>query len=244
MFSCRLPFYSCRVKCAKELTTQVDFTYNNYMRSQLIRRWKQKAFVVTLSGLFMVTVTFAVGAAFHQSRVHRWSDSDTSYLRGQKRNEVIVAVGETLILDVASPPRLQRLVINGTLIVDDSADTHLNVGEIQIAGTLQIGTRADPFRHKAVITLTGDHAASRMISVTGGALELHGKNQGMSWTHLVQNAEAGTTEITLEKSPGWTSGATIVFASTDFDAHQAETRRVTKVEGTTVALDTPLQYPH
>jgi cell migration-inducing and hyaluronan-binding protein len=172
---------------------------------------------------------FAVFGMPHHPQIRRWSEVIAQSPQRTKSDEIIVGKGETLILDTPGLPRLRRLVVNGTLIVEDKTDLQLEVGEVLVTGRLQIGTRENPFRHKAVITLTGDRAAPRMISVTGGALELHGADRGISWTRLAENAAIGATEITLDKAPGWLPGSTIVLASTDFDAHQAETRQVTEV---------------
>ena len=193
----------------------------------------------------MVTsAAFAVFSRFNQPKIRRWSVLVSKAPRLANSNEIIVEKGETLILDTAKLPYLRRLVVNGTLIFGDKTDVQLSVGEVLITGKLQIGERERPFRHNAIITLTGDRSASRMISVTGGALELHGADRGTSWTHLAKNAVIGATKITLEKAPHWLPGSIIVLASTDFDAHQAETRQVTQVMGSTVTLVAPLQHLH
>jgi hypothetical protein len=49
------------------------------------------------------------------------------------------------------------LILGGSLIFDDNQDCYLNANYIIISdgGLLQVGTRANPFQHKAVITMYG-----------------------------------------------------------------------------------------
>jgi hypothetical protein len=214
------------------------------MSSQLNWRPGARFLQALCLSLVLLLMALAVFSRQNRLRVRHWAEIIGDPSHNLKTGDVLIPKGEVVLLDATNPTRLHRLIIEGTLIVDDSRDIRLEAGEIQISGTLQIGTSAKPFQHKAIITLTGDQTASRMISVTGGSLELHGGDSGITWTRLVRSTEKGANKIEIEKPSGWRVDDVLVLASTDFDAHQAETRRITRIDGTTVTLDSPLNYSH
>ncbi len=81
----------------------------------------------------------------------------------------------------------------------------------------------------------------------GSRIEIHGADAAkLDWTRLAATAEPGAREIVLEAAPGWEAGDEIVLASTDFDAHQAETARILSVspDGRTLTLDRALDWMH
>lgn len=180
----------------------------------------------------------------------RWSDPAT-WPGGQvpvAGAEVTIAADRTVRLDV-SPPPLASLAIAGALVFDE-ADLDLTAGWITVSGTLRIGTSADPFDHRATITLTGspdapsvDGMGNRMLGVTGGTLDLHGEPR-VGWTRLAATAPAGATQLVLESSPEWRVGDKLVVASTDFDPNRAEVVTVAGRSGSMVTLAQPLAFAH
>ena len=69
----------------------------------------------------------------------------------------MIGPGQYIYLD-ASTPVLKGLIIqSGSLIFDDNQDVELNVEYIIITdgGTFEVGTRQQPFQHKATITMHG-----------------------------------------------------------------------------------------
>lgn len=95
-------------------------------------------------------------------------------------------------LDVANPPALNSLTINGRLTFDDKED----VGDITLqahtiwvqSGQLYIGTKDKPFEHEAKIVLLGhtedatvvtdgDIAAGNKVLVNTGTVKMYGKSR-------------------------------------------------------------------
>ena len=183
----------------------------------------------------------------------RWSDL-ASWPSGKVPAEgeaVSLAAGTSLLLDV-SPPRLGSLSVapGAALVFADTADIALSTDWIMLKGTLAVGSEAQPFTHRATITLTdaapGEDVmgmGDRVLGVMGGRLELHGQHR-LAWTNLARTARAGATTLTLKAAPDWQPGDLLALASTDFDPGQSEQVTVRSVSGNTVTLTLPLKYTH
>ena len=178
----------------------------------------------------------------------RWSDAAT--WNGQlplAGDKVTIPADKAVLLDV-SPPPLSGLTVDGTLVFDEQ-DLSLTVDWLVVHGELRIGTREEPFAHRATITLTGTPEqdvmgmGSKVLGLMGGTLRLHGQER-VSWTRLAATAEGGASSLTLEDTPDWQAGERIVVASTDFDFEQAEERVITGVSGNTVRFSPPLKFAH
>ena len=177
-----------------------------------------------------------------------WSDPDLwGGTLPQEGDVVTIPSGTTVTLDT-DPPPLAGLMIEGTLLFADQ-DLSLSSNHIMVWGLLQIGSEAEPFGHRATLTLRGPARddmglATKGLAVMGeGRLELHGDPRE-GWTRLGATAAAGATSITLERAMDWRPGDRIVIASTDFDFEQAEERTIVTVEGATLGLDAPLGVGH
>lgn len=181
----------------------------------------------------------------------KWSNPESwpSHAVPVANENVVVPAGVTMMLDV-SPPALQSLVIQGTLIFADT-DLALSANYIQVKGALQIGTEQHPYTRRATITLTGDASneevlglSSKALSVSAGAtLEVHGAPR-VVWTRLSATAARGATQLLLARGVDWHPGDNIVIASTDFDPLQAEPLVVQSVSGPQVTVTAPLKYAH
>jgi len=217
---------------------------------------KSRAFrVVSLLPLVLLGSVFAVVQAQDgQSRAIKqmlWSDPAT-WPDGQvprAGDEVTIESGKDVVLDVSSPP-LHGLTVKGKLSFSDNADVELTTEWVMLFGELAIGTEAQPHTHKATITLTDNVPNEEMagmgdrgIMVLGGTLNLHGDRTN-SWTKLARTAEQGSSSIQVLDAKGWRVGDQIVLASTDFDAHQAERRAISGINGNTITLDRKLDYMH
>jgi hypothetical protein len=200
--------------------------------------------------LFVLSfLVFTASAAQAQSL--RWSDPATwpnnrVPVAGEK---VTIASDQEVLLDV-SPPALSGLTINGKLIFADELDLALTTEWIMVFGELQIGTEANPFTHKAIITLTDNNEGEQLmgmgdrgIMLSGGTLNLHG-NITNTWTRLAETAEKGSNTIIVLNADQWQVGDEIVLASTDYNPRQAETRYISAISGNTITLDEPLEYMH
>jgi cell migration-inducing and hyaluronan-binding protein len=160
--------------------------------------------------------------------------------------DVTIALDQQMLLDV-SPPPLGILRIEGALVFDQQ-DLELTADYILVKGKLHVGTQAQPYLHRATITLTGDSdymvLGKRFLGVAqSGELSLYGETR-RSWTQLAQTADIGATSITLLNEPDWRVGDIIAIASTDFDFRQAERRTITRISGNRVTFDEPLRYMH
>lgn len=130
-----------------------------------------------------------------------------------------VTIEGYIILD-ENTPDLGEVIINGVLAFDRK-DLSLTAESITVNGTLQIGSAANPFDQKAIITLNGTNNAGevhdRGIMVTsGGALELHGATPDILWTKINQHLPLSATSLVLEEPVEWEAGGDIVMAPTDY----------------------------
>ncbi|MGE3615625.1 MAG: G8 domain-containing protein [Gemmatimonadales bacterium] len=161
--------------------------------------------------------------------------------------EVVIPAGSTIRLDV-SPPALRSLTVDGTLEFDRK-DLALTSDWIVVRGALEIGTEAEPFEQRAVITLTGpageniQGSGARVLAVLSGRLDLHGRTR-TTWTKLAATVPAGARQLQVLGSVDWQAGDRLVLASTDFDPFQAEEAVVTGVNGATVTVAGALRYAH
>ncbi|XP_039709652.1 fibrocystin-L isoform X1 [Pteropus medius] len=169
---------------------------------------------------------------------------------------VVIAKGQTILLD-QNTPILKMLLIQGGMLIFDEADIELQAENILITdgGILQIGTEASPFRHKAVITLHG-HLRSPELPVYGaktlavreGILDLHGLPVPVIWTRLAHTAWAGEMTLILQEAVTWKPGDKIVIASTGHRHSQQENEKRTiasvSADGINITLSNPLNYTH
>jgi hypothetical protein len=197
-----------------------------------------------LSCLFLLS--FAV-----QAQSLRWSDPAT-WPNNQvpvAGDKVTIPSDQEVLMDL-SPPALDGITINGKLSFADESDLALTTEWIMVFGELQIGTEANPFTHKATITLTDNNKGEQLmgmgdrgIMLSGGTLNLHG-NRTNAWTKLSETADAGSTTINVLDASQWMAGDEIVLASTDYNPRQGERRTIASINGNTLTLDEPLQYMH
>lgn len=159
--------------------------------------------------------------------------------------DVVIPAGLDVLLDVDTPA-LASLTIHGSLRFA-RADLALTAGWVMVHGTLAIGSAAQPFTQRAVITLTGAPGenvmgmGTRGILVMGGTLEMHGAPPAVQWTKLGAHAAAGTTSLQLAQAVDWAPGDEIVVAPTDFyGASTTEQLAIATSSGTSLTTSTPL----
>ncbi len=162
-------------------------------------------------------------------------------------DSVVIPAGLAVRLDT-SPPALRSLTIKGDLVFGDT-DLDLTTGWILVEGSLSAGTEANPWPHRALITLTGTPGdpdvaglGNKLIGVSG-RIDLHGEGRG-GWTRLDGTAPQGATSITLVRNPGWRVGDRIVIASSEYSQDRAEEALVTAVNGRTLTLESGLRREH
>ncbi|XP_050416785.2 fibrocystin-L [Patella vulgata] len=143
---------------------------------------------------------------------------------------VIIPRNQTLLLDTDTAI-LKMLVIQGGKLIFDEKDVELKAENILIldGGVLQVGTEAEPFQHKGIITMFGNLRSpelpiygAKCLAVRDGTLDLHGKPTHVTWSRLASTASAGATAITLEHPVEWNVGDQIVIATTSHRHSQRE----------------------
>ena len=87
-----------------------------------------------------------------------------------------------------------------------------------------------------------------MIGVREGSLDLHGKYIPVTWTHLSETVEPGSTEIKLKQPVTWQVGDHIVLATTGDrnSMKENEEHYIQSIsdDGHTITLQSPLKYRH
>src|SRR4249920_2147593 len=141
---------------------------------------------------FLLALLAVVGTA---QAATKWSDRATwpNKKVPVAGDRVEIASGKEVILDV-SPPALGGVTINGKLTFADKSDLELTTEWVMVHGELAIGTAAQPYTHKATITLTDNVKDEQMmgmgdrgIMLSGGTLNLHGGLKN-TWTKLDSTA--------------------------------------------------------
>lgn len=89
---------------------------------------------------------------------------------------------------------------------------------------------------------------SKVIAIRNGTLDLHGKPVGVTWTHLGQTAQAGSTVITLKEPVDWEVNSQIVIATTGdkYSQGESEVKEIIEIseDKKTLTLDSPLKFSH
>ncbi|RHY27857.1 hypothetical protein DYB32_006482 [Aphanomyces invadans] len=170
----------------------------------------------------------------------------------------VVPSGQTLVLRNSNTVRGQLTIeAGGAVTFDPTCDVTLQVGNVEIFGTLSIGSATSPYTRSAVLALACEKPAlyaatdDRRYGINvreGGSAQLFGKKgTRVPWTKLAMTAVEGTTCITLADSTvndEWAIGDSIVITTTDFDPTLTERRTITGFRSTCVEIDSPLQFMH
>jgi hypothetical protein len=171
-------------------------------------------------------LTDTMSSATLQAKVSLWSDRATwGGTKPISGAAVLIPAGKQILLD-ENTPALGALTIEGELFFKAEATVELSADVIYVQrnAALRAGSAAEPFTGLATITLRStDIAASAaamgtrgILVSSGGKLELFGKSTNVPWTKLNAHANAGTTNLTLEKAVDWKAGDQIVIAPTEW----------------------------
>lgn len=175
---------------------------------------------------------------------------------------VVIAKGQTVVLDTRTPILSFLLIQGGNLIFDPEAsdnqvELHTQGALITSGGRLQIGTEENPYPTKTTTVLYG-HVLSTEIPIYGaktlalreGVLDIHGRTLNVTWTKLSQTARAGNFTLHLREAVDWEEGGEIVIASTSFSPRENEHMEIASIapaedgNGCILTLTTPLRYDH
>jgi hypothetical protein len=169
------------------------------------------------------------------------------------------ALSAQVVLDV-SPPPLGRLVIEGTLILNDTSASltavyiELKGGELIIASTDAAGVPVGPYTGICTIILPGTNPlltsaygpdprdtpalvlGREGVIMGAGVLGVFGRLTAIglpvthSWVPLATPAAAGDMTLIVGGAVDWAVGAEVVVTPTDTDPHEAEVLRLVAVE--------------
>jgi cell surface hyaluronidase len=163
---------------------------------------------------------------------------------------VTIPAGKTVTLD--QDARVASLTIDGALVAaDQNLELTANWIMLHGQGKFSAGSANQPFKKRLVIQLSGTNPSEKImgmgtkfLGVMGGTLELYGQPK-RSWTRLNATALRGATQLTLlGPLSGWQVGDEIAIAPSDYNALEAEKRKITAINAQVVTLDRPLEFDH
>jgi G8 domain/Right handed beta helix region len=201
------------------------------------------------------TPTSAVTPAPGSISAGAWSDARIwGGMLPRAGDLVVIPAGFEVELD-SSTPALGGLTVQGKLTVKQGVDVSITSRYIMVSGAgaqLRAGTQAEPFAGRLQIFLSGTdplqnimgHGAKSFTTMSGGTLALYGQ-QKLAYTRLDATLNAGQATLTVADVPtGWRVGDEISVAPTDFDALEAEKRRITAIDGKLINVNAPFIYKH
>ena len=110
-------------------------------------------------------------------------------------------MGQNVLLDV-STPILNSVIVEGTLIFEDQDKNFSAHYLVCMGGRVQIGTFAQPFRSKLLITMYGTkddiqlpEFGNKVWVFHNGILDMHGIPKRVTWTLLASTANPGDTSV-------------------------------------------------
>jgi hypothetical protein len=159
----------------------------------------------------------------------------------------------------ASTPILGRLIVEGSLIVNNTSVNltavyiEIKGGSLIIASTDKDGNVIGSFQKQCSITILGTNdklssihgpnprstptfqLGSERVTHAPGVIAVFGKfialgkSQRYSWLPLAEPALAGNSSVLLDGAVDWLPGSEIVITCTDFDQHEAEVREIKSI---------------
>jgi hypothetical protein len=167
---------------------------------------------------------------------------------------VMIPAGMRVELDT-STPKLRGLMIEGQLIVKPGAQLSLTSDYIMVSGSqarFEAGSTQAPFSGQLDIVLSGTDPQQNIMGMgakvfmaeQGGTVALFGMRK-RAYSRLNASIASGANYFELSDDPnGWKIGDTIAVAPTDFDALQAEQRKITAIAGRLITVDQPFTHAH
>lgn len=196
------------------------------------------------------------GTFVKESFTRRWSDASNwpNQTVPQAMDNVTINGNWTMLLDV-DPAPLNYLVIDGTLIADDTRDVNITARSIFIrAGNVTAGSATTPFMHKFTIQISNtkeDHgwyidplvAGNKYIIVTG-SLNLFGVAPTTVTTTLTAPASKGDKVINVASSTDWAVGDELALSPSYGIYNEYEQVTITGINNATSISVTALKYNH
>jgi hypothetical protein len=154
-----------------------------------------------------------------------------------------------------------RIEAGGELAFDPAAShTLTSTGNVIVHGALRTRPQGHEVEHVVRFDgidesrFQGGHAVEPVDTDVGlwvvgsGVLDVQGTAK-RAWTNLTGSADAGAASIEVVDASGWQVGDEVVVTPTDAStvdgfAEHHDRRTVTRVDGSTVELDEPLEHAH
>jgi cell migration-inducing and hyaluronan-binding protein len=168
---------------------------------------------------------------------------------------VTIPAGKQILVDT-DLPKLGGLTVLGDLAFADRPTT-VRTPYIMVHGSFWMGTDAHPLTSAITLILDGSPTDNMMMgqvamgadvfgAMGGGRIEIHGRDEGRTWTRLAATAPAGSSTLTLMDPVGWRPGDKLILASSDLSVDHKERLTVGSVsaDGKTVTANETLKYAH
>lgn len=194
-----------------------------------------------------------------------WSDASNWASNGARAvlptdgSKVLIAAGQTVIVDQKISARLYSVRVDGTLQFATDRDTQLLVDTVVVTdtGRFYMGTATNPIdaKYEAKLTFLGDtdianptvdpeRLSRGFISLPGSFVSIVGASK-TPFVTLDGTVAAGSTTLTLHTAPiGWQEGDVVVLAGTVGGAFQSEEFLIKALNGSVLTLDKATQYGH
>ncbi|KAB1192787.1 hypothetical protein GJR96_04760 [Haloferax sp. MBLA0076] len=164
----------------------------------------------------------------------------------------------TVTLDHEATSRLRTVRVDGTLRVDPTTTTRLQLGTLAVTetGTLELGTPENPVQRDAGARITfldegpldesadPERIGRGLLTLAGATVRIVGEPV-TPWLHLERPPHAGETELLVTDSPtGWEAGETLVVAGMHPDRDEDEVVTIAGVDESRIRLESPLEFDH
>ncbi len=165
-----------------------------------------------------------------------------------------------VVLDV-STPFLGRLIVEGTLIINDASVNltavyiEIKGGNLIIASTDKDGSVIGSYKGKCTITMLGTNdylsriygpdprntptvlLGNERVPHASGVIAVFGNfiaigTPSLAWVPLAAPAFAGNTSILLDGVVSWPQGSEVIISPTDYDPHESEISEIKSTEVT------------
>lgn len=192
-----------------------------------------------------------------------WDDEST-WKNGEVPSagaKVFIPPSVVVTLADTTTPALDWVLVGGELNVDPASNNTVTVHTIETMdmSLFQIGTKASPVTGSCRFIFTGgDFHSFDSVNHRGRGLMTHGVVEiyGSEMAHacLFESAEAGSSSVQLnEPAYGWEVGDRVLVPGTHLlngwetgykNRYEDEWRTITSIDGTSIELDSPLEYTH
>jgi hypothetical protein len=165
---------------------------------------------------------------------------------------VYVPKGTTLLVDQDTPILEGIAVEGGRLVFSDDMDLKVQAGHITMNGGHFIaGTATHPHTHKLEFVMYGGYYGKQMpmfgnkgIGCMNCKFEMYGTPRPVTWSKITATINVGDSQLTVADTVDWAVGEEIVVASTSFVHQEAEVRKITAINGSTITVNATFQYKH